>query len=359
MRRAGAGFVVMLLLIPALAALAVTSSANVKDTFPKVGYSGSEGSLPWAGSWVEFGDDGKAGTGRVHVGPEYCSGGNCLHVESQDMIFDESAGVKRFADLSSLATAELRFSLVTHTVGEGQLAVYVTRDGVSWSTMETFNLEGEKSWHPAIAIDEFLDDGFGLKLLVSGSNGIEIAVDDVEIKGTVVAEETTTTSTTSTTEPTTSSTDKRITTTTADVPDEPADTTTTTARESTPTTAATTTTTLAETTTTESTTTTVVAAVPPEPPRDSGIRLSRRGLQATYRPGLISGPRFDGLDLDAVETTAEFSITAEAVENAKLWIAAMALLVTAAIVAGRDWRRDGPRSGSKRSGLASSGPASN
>jgi hypothetical protein len=77
-----------------------------------------------------------------------------------------------------------------------------------------------------------------------------------------------------------------------------------------------------------------------------GLRDSRVGLLADYRQGMISDMDIDDVEVLGVELMADFSMAVEVFEAARIWVAVLALLVAAAIIAEIDRRRRSEKSGS-------------
>jgi subtilisin family serine protease len=73
-------------------------SWTVSDSFATVAYSNNVGTKPWTGSWLEGGDDGKPGTGKVVI-----SSGTLR-------LADKSRAISRSADLGGAASAVLTFT---------------------------------------------------------------------------------------------------------------------------------------------------------------------------------------------------------------------------------------------------------
>lgn len=78
---------------------------------------------------------------------------------------------------------------------------------------------------------------------------------------------------------------------------------------------------------------------PGEPPRDSGLRDPGQGLIADYGDGMMGDMEMGETEVLGAEVTADFSMAVEVFESAKVWVAVLVLMVTAAIVSGMDIRR--------------------
>lgn len=369
MRRALLGLLVLALLVPALSA-AATEYQDYRDTFENGGYSGNYGSLEFNGPWVET-DPGQGGPGNglIHIGPEGCSG-KCLHIEGNGVVL-APYHIERRADLSLFQVAELCYDIEIDNQGLTTTELWVqVRKGSTWYTVKKHSLASDADTSVMIPISDYLTEGFkvrfyvpnaldellGLNLLFTGS----ASIDNVTIRGIVEEEEPTTTSTSSTSTTSTTSTSTTSTTapgkaTTTTKGSTPTTTgpgrTTTTTRDESPTTSSasgpseTTNTTGANATTTTtvgSTTTTVAAGgVAPTagPPPGSGLREPAVGLMADYRPGSMGAPDTQPVEVLGVELDVDFSLAVEVFEAARLWIAILVLLITAALVSSLDRRR--------------------
>lgn len=359
-----------MVMVPAVSALA-SDEADYRDDFGDENYSGNDGSLDFAVPWAEFGDTGGASGGTVHIGPEYCSNNECLHIEGYGLVA-LTYGVTRYADLSMFEQVDLSFDIqivpqpgltTTELVAE-------MWNGAKWTVVKTFDLSVEASHHKEIdvtahvapnsavrfrVLDVLGGDLLGLDLFYTGY----ATIDRVTLSGTL--EGSGTTSPTSTTAPTTTSTTSPNTTTSKP----PVATTSTTGsvtsstaqRGTNPTidgTGAGTTETGGQTTTTVGTTTSTtddgdspgiapIGPVPPDGPASpafgTGLRVTAGGVIADYRQGTMGEFDMTGIEVLGFEVGAEFSMAVEFFETARIWIAGLALLIAAAIIAGLDRKK--------------------
>lgn len=60
---------------------------------------------------------------------------------------------------------------------------------------------------------------------------------------------------------------------------------------------------------------------------------------ADFEAGMMGDMAMGEIEVLGAEITADFSMAVEAFESAKVWIAVLALFITAAMVSGMDWRR--------------------
>ncbi|MGD2101183.1 MAG: hypothetical protein PVG83_03035 [Acidimicrobiia bacterium] len=365
MRRLAALTVVALLLLaPALTALGET--ASYEDDFSEVSYSGNDGSIEFDEPWEEFGDDGGPGSGAVHVGQENCTKNKCLHIEGSGLL-TSSLGIDRYADTSVFGSAQLRYDITVDAfAGDlGELLVEVW-NGSGWVLIDSYHLSDSLPKKTRnLPLNDYLWEDFAVRFkvpgLFEGSPTLftgDIAIDEVEIIGAQTAPTTTTTttsSTTTTTEPTTTTTQPTTTTTNSDTttttePDTTTtggDTTVTTEPGTTSTTAPTTTTLPVTTTTTAGDTTTSVAITgvpsdgqPPPAIFEGGIRDTGTGIAVDYHEGMngdMAG--LDQVEVLSAEVTTDFSLAVESIKAARIWVAALGLMIAGALVSGMDHRR--------------------
>jgi hypothetical protein len=362
-RRALGLVLVVVLMAPAVAALA-DESQSYEDDFSEVSYSGSDGSLAWGGiPWTEIGDDGEPDEGRIYVGDGNCSNNKCLHLEGQ--LLSSTLSIARKADLAGFTSARLSYELDIEA-GLSTLFVEVKSNGSGWQEVESYPLlasqgEHEESFDVTSHIGSDFELRFRLASVVGGLlGGGEVTIDRVQIEGPIEATTTSTssTSTTSTTTPTTTSTTQPGATTTT--PGTPTTTsgsanTSTTSRGSTtssispgpgtdpgggsgPGAVGTTTTT---TTPGDGSTTTVLggSGLAARPPSSGGLRVAAVGLLADYESGMMGDMDTEEIEVLGASLEADFSMAVEAFQTAKIWIAVLALLIGAAVVSGMDVRR--------------------
>ena len=350
MRRALIALIVVL--VPALAVMA-EHQGEYRDDFGDEGYGGNDGDLHFGGPWVEFGDDGSAGSGMIHIGSEDCSNNDCLHLEGPGLLLGDF-GIRRAADLSALDDASLTFDIRVEPEGVLSLVGAELRiqgfDGSKWVTIHTYSLSDPVAGSKWFSLSSFDNSDFDLRFVIPGLLEGEIAdfsgwvtIDRVVISGKLAS------TTTTTVKPTTTSTSKPTTTTRAltTTSTNPTTTTTrpTTTSTSRPETATTVVSAAASTTSSTSTTSTTVpltggGAGPTNgdgSPPFGGLRDPGVGLMADYTGGMMGD--MDDVEVLGVELSADFSMAVEVFETARIWLAVLALMVAAAIIAGVDRRR--------------------
>jgi hypothetical protein len=362
-------------LVAVLSALTLTASAtggsteNIKDKFTSISWGGSDGSLPWAGSWQEDGDDDDEKFGNVRVvSSGNCASGNCMQIGALTTLLTGAIGASRRSDTSDLVEMELCFDIkATGSLGGSQLQVQVD-GGDGWETVKTYNLSSEFSEHRTIDIADFSSEEFGVRFrFTSALLGSQVFIDNVEIQGVVEESEETTTTTTvddtttttsegttpTTTEGTTTTTKPRSTTTT----EADSTTTTTVAGETTSTTApgASTSSTVAgpDRAATPGGSATTTSTTPGEPgttddppsddpgigPDGTGIRAAARGLQASFQGDLYGEVRTVS-SLGRVDLQADYNMAVEVIKATWAWVVVLGLVMAWAIVSGLDRRRE-------------------
>jgi hypothetical protein len=281
----------------------------------------------------------------------------------------QAFGIRRSADLNLFEVAELCYDLEIDPGGltTTELHVQVRSDG-TWHTVKEHDLATAADTSVMIPISDYLSADFQVRFIVpdvlsGGLLGLDLlytgdaTLDNVTIRG-IVASGGSTTSTTSTTLP-------KPTTSTSAPPAQPSTTPPsgagpTTSVGSTGSTTAvaagprgeaalpaatTSTTTPGDTTTStsESTTTTSagVAATgqPPGPSSGSGLRDAGIGLLADYQTGIMVDLDLQNVEVLGADLVVDFSLAVEIFEAARVWIAILVLMVTAAVVSGMDRRR--------------------
>jgi hypothetical protein len=84
---------------------------------------------------------------------------------------------------------------------------------------------------------------------------------------------------------------------------------------------------------------------PPGPSSGSGLRDAGIGLLADYQTGMMVDLDLQNVEVLGADLVVDFSLAVEIFEAARVWIAILVLMVTAAVVSGMDRRR---RSGLSR-----------
>jgi hypothetical protein len=111
-----------------------TSTEVVADAFGSISWSGSDGSLPWSGDWVEEGDDGDPYSGYVGVVPVSAAPPDyAMRIGGTN--FKPAVGATRLVDLSDAAEARLVFTW-RRELTVGALNIQVSADGTDWSDLQ-------------------------------------------------------------------------------------------------------------------------------------------------------------------------------------------------------------------------------
>ncbi|MDX1690325.1 MAG: putative Ig domain-containing protein [Acidimicrobiia bacterium] len=126
--------------------------ATVRDDFDvEASYAGSNGTLPWAGPWVE--DDGgsaDAGPDRV-VSSAYCAAAPCFRLGG-DNVGGES--VARSVDLSAVTSADLSFSYRRrHDEDAFTFHVEASGNGLGWATLGSISVNTSDAGQQSATFD--------------------------------------------------------------------------------------------------------------------------------------------------------------------------------------------------------------
>jgi hypothetical protein len=111
---------------------------TVSDDFGTGDYTGSSGSLPWLGDWIEIGDEGTSGAGVVQVVSDELS-----IIAANDS--EAMRGVSRGVDMTGATTAYLSFdyySVVLNDGGNGSVEVQINPNGAGWTILATYFISG-------------------------------------------------------------------------------------------------------------------------------------------------------------------------------------------------------------------------
>ncbi|HEX6221305.1 MAG TPA: hypothetical protein VF115_09440 [Acidimicrobiia bacterium] len=344
------------LLVPALSVTA-GDTGEYRDDFGDGGYGGNDGSLEFGGPWVEFGDNGSAESGSIRIGSENCSNNHCLRIEGPGLLAGDLR-VTRVADLGVVSDATLSVDIQVQPGGLLELLGSELRiqgyDGSKWVSIQTYDLSKAFGGSKVFSLASFDNTDFALRFVVTGLLGGDVAefdgyvtIDRVAISGALQSPPTTTSTTI---KPTSTTTSRPASTTSSTLPS----TTTTqdaSSRSSSPETTTTTTSEFAS-----SSTSTTLRPVPaggppggdPSPPTavvllDGGLRDPGVGLLADYQEGMMGDLQTDQVEVLGVTVDADFSMAVEVFETARIWIALLALMVSAAIIGGVDRRRRSER----------------
>ncbi|MCA9923164.1 MAG: S8 family peptidase, partial [Anaerolineales bacterium] len=159
---------------------------SVRDEFDYSTFSNNNGTVAWAGPWVEVGESDGPLYGKVQVLPYYdCASGHCLSYYA----FDESVhelGAWREVDLSAALSATLTFDYRRWIVDNegGTVAVQVSTDRDShWTNLHVYplNFSDDDVVTESIPLDAYLSPHTRIRFIGSGLlNGL-MAIDNVEI----------------------------------------------------------------------------------------------------------------------------------------------------------------------------------
>jgi hypothetical protein len=106
----------------------------VRDNFGAVAYSNNDGSVNWAGNWIESGDDGNTTGGDIRILNSELRFGNTVHPDTNESI-------ARAVDLSGVTGAILSFDArtsTTVTAGDVMRVEVSGNGGSSWAELADF-----------------------------------------------------------------------------------------------------------------------------------------------------------------------------------------------------------------------------
>lgn len=283
-----------LLVMIAIPALAGETTETHLDMFSAQGFGGNDGTLDYAGPWIEIGESDGPTSGYVRVWDHlYCDNALCLKVGGTDGNAG-GHGAYRVVDLSGATRAKLTFESGTELLGEnsrGTAVVQVSPNGGdTWSTIKTFSLDsddGDIKFRTTIVITDWATPDTVIRFMITEAPdlGAYWLIDNVAVEAWFEEAPATTTEppeTTTTEPPETTTTEPPEPTTTTTT--EPPETTTTKPPE--PTTTTTTTRPLEPTTTTSVPRTTTSTAPPltfdeDVSPEDQDTMMNKSGLAVT------------------------------------------------------------------------------
>jgi hypothetical protein len=127
-----------------------TCSGTFRDEFNAQNYSGSDGTLAWAGNWTEVNESDGAGSGDEIVGTDQSN--YQLRVQDND---SDGEGVMRQADLSAYTSATLTFDYRRVGLDDSNdwVAAQVSKNGGAWVELGRFKGSGNDSSYQAASYD--------------------------------------------------------------------------------------------------------------------------------------------------------------------------------------------------------------
>ncbi|MCB2223481.1 MAG: putative Ig domain-containing protein [Actinobacteria bacterium] len=154
------------------------ATGTLGDGWETQDYSGSTGTIPWLGPWVETNDDGSPGGGKIH-----------LHRHDGVWLIELEQGEKwitRTADLSGYSAATLSYRFRRHDLKDAGdiVVVEVSGDGSSWTEVARHVGPGNDVWQVRAPIDisEHLSATTSIRFRsLASHDGGELRVDWVEI----------------------------------------------------------------------------------------------------------------------------------------------------------------------------------
>ncbi len=153
-------------------------TGNYLDDFNAVSYNNSSGSLDWSPeNWIEFGDDGNAASGEIHIS------GNSLVLEHWGGLGHE---VYRNVDLTGAAKATLAFDYtITGDLVNGGVVEVLAWDGFGDNVVATYDLSASVGTTSAsLDISAYANEYSAVTFRIlaggAGTNAI-FTVDDVNV----------------------------------------------------------------------------------------------------------------------------------------------------------------------------------
>ena len=187
-RRAPSLGLALVLLLTALILPSVPATAapdeTFADDFQTLDFTGSTGSLPWTGPWLESGEADGPDFGAIGVWNEpHCETNPCLLI---GRVSGTDATVEREADLSRFASATLSFNYKVHShpFGAGSAALKVSDDGGgSWVTLDTWSLATDTAQLAgSYDLTPYLADATRILFAVAGNtDDSHMNIDNLEI----------------------------------------------------------------------------------------------------------------------------------------------------------------------------------
>ncbi len=163
-------------------------ASGYRDEWNSMSFAGSDGALPWSNDWQELGENDGANQGNVKVsGGVRCASSRCLRIGANGgSIVDR--GVRREADLSGFARANLSFSYRVRKLNDavGSVTLAVSSDGgLNWTDLATYDIDaGSDSGQVPQAFDitPHLGPSTQIRFLGAGDNAEGyVHFDDIDI----------------------------------------------------------------------------------------------------------------------------------------------------------------------------------
>ena len=155
----------------AVSAVGLWTTDTVRDNFSSVSYSNNDGTVSWAGSWVENDDDGGgASSGLIRVT------GNQLRIRAEK----DDDWIRREVDLSAATTATLTFDFDSQLSGSDRIRLEVY-DGSSYTTLKTYT-SSSGTGSETFDITNYIASNTRIRFYVENDDDDEyLYIDNVEI----------------------------------------------------------------------------------------------------------------------------------------------------------------------------------
>lgn len=158
---------------PTTAALRGTIADNFDGAAGvSTGYSGSDGSLPWAGNWSS------PSPVFVQAISNWCKSGYCLRLYGNSVT---AASVRR-ANLSGAGSATLTFDYARYEGSAGNARIQFSSDGTTYQTIDNLPTQYPATARTYAIPANYLTANFGLRFVTTNSSGLtDLYIDNVVI----------------------------------------------------------------------------------------------------------------------------------------------------------------------------------
>jgi len=160
-------------------------AGSVVDNFSAVSYSGSNGSFPWTGNWLETGEVDGPTTGKLSVlSATQCTSGNCLKIRKDTATV---LAISRGLTLANAVTAMLNFNYRRNVVlmpGGGAVTVEASKDGTTFTSLKSYPLDKTDILATAEGIDitDYVSAQSQIRFITSGASfQSNIHIDNINV----------------------------------------------------------------------------------------------------------------------------------------------------------------------------------
>ena len=152
-------------------------SDTIADNFDNAngastGFTGSDGSLPWAGNWSNPGQN------FIQTFANWCKSGYCLRMYGNSV----NAISTRRANLSGASSATLTFDYARHEGSAGNASVQFSSDGATYQTIDNLPTQYPATARTYTIPAAYLTANFALRFVATNSSGLtDLYIDNVVI----------------------------------------------------------------------------------------------------------------------------------------------------------------------------------